>query len=277
MDFIKNDCANARDLILSNVIGVNRAINISGREMIYSLSPGEGSTPEKVESVRSLATMYRITDDVWDTWARMLQHITPDVVQLYKYIASPNGQFDLPSFPDMDMLPFGRIHEGSGGSGGRMCNLTADEQYTMITYWAIWRSPLIYGGDLRYPDPFSLSLIVNADLLTVVDHSINNGPVNGLSPDIWHADHEDWHTNGLHYLTFHNWAEDSSSKTVTISQVTPNNSTACQVRDVWADRELGSMTSVKVTLRPHASGFYVLHDCSNQLNHMHQRNFATMR
>jgi len=66
LDFIKNDCIFARDMQLSNIRGISDAIYASGREMLYSLSPGPGATLDQTDEVRRITNMYRITDDVWD-------------------------------------------------------------------------------------------------------------------------------------------------------------------------------------------------------------------
>jgi len=100
----------------------------------------------------------------------------------------------------------------------------------------------------------------------VTDHSINNAPAIGQSPDIWRADHEDYNTNGISYLTIHNWTEKQAQYMVNIVDVVPKG-TQCEVRDIWANKEMGSMTAVQVTLRAHASAFYVLHNCTDIKQH----------
>ena len=46
-----------------------------------------------------------------------------------------------------------------------MTNLTKDEQYTLMTLFTIFRSPLFFGGDLPSNDEFTLSLLTNRDVL----------------------------------------------------------------------------------------------------------------
>ncbi len=56
-------------------------------------------------------------------------------------------------YPDCDMLPLGRIGIRSHG-GDRMTNFTRDEQRMMMTLWSMFRSPLMFGGDMVYNDEF---------------------------------------------------------------------------------------------------------------------------
>jgi alpha-galactosidase len=50
---------------------------------------------------------------------------------------------------------------------GRRTRFTRDEQYTLMSLWAIARSPLIFGGDMTRMDTFTLSLLTNAEVLAV--------------------------------------------------------------------------------------------------------------
>lgn len=42
--------------------------------MVYSLSPGVQATPEMGTMVSSMANMYRVTGDDWDTWSDLETH-----------------------------------------------------------------------------------------------------------------------------------------------------------------------------------------------------------
>ncbi|MBE3086088.1 MAG: NPCBM/NEW2 domain-containing protein, partial [Bacteroidetes bacterium] len=55
----------------------------------------------------------------------------------------------------------------------RMTGFTKDEQYTLISLFAVFGSPLMFGGDLPSNDEFTLSLITNRDVLEVNQHSVN--------------------------------------------------------------------------------------------------------
>lgn len=46
-----------------------------------------------------------------------------------------------------------------------MTRLTHDEQYTLMNLFCIFRSPLMFGGDLPSNDEFTLSLLTNKEVL----------------------------------------------------------------------------------------------------------------
>ena len=55
-----------------------------------------------------------------------------------------------------------------------MTGFTKDEQYTVMSLFSIFRSPLMFGGDLPGNDEFTLSLITNKEVLKVNQTSTNN-------------------------------------------------------------------------------------------------------
>ena len=68
-------------------------------------------------------------------------------------------------WPDADMLPIGPIRQTEGQEN--RTQFTPDEQRTMLTLWSIFRSPLIIGGDMTGFDPFTMSLIINRQILAM--------------------------------------------------------------------------------------------------------------
>jgi hypothetical protein len=86
-------------------------------------------------------------------------------------------------FPDADMLPIGIIEFT------RPTNFTKDEQFTLMSLWAIGRSPLIFGGDMTKLDDFTKEMLTNPEMLKVNQESTNNRQVyreNNLV--VWTAD-----------------------------------------------------------------------------------------
>jgi hypothetical protein len=65
------------------------------------------------------------------------------------------------------MLPLGKIGLRAERGDPRMTAFTKDEQFTLMSLYAIFRSPLMFGGDLPSNDEFTLSLITNNDVLEV--------------------------------------------------------------------------------------------------------------
>ena len=77
-----------------------------------------------------------------------------------------------PAVADADMLPFGKIVRPERGPE-RMSGFTQDKQFTCMTLWAMFRSPLMFGGDLPSNDEFTLKLITNDEVLAVNQHCLN--------------------------------------------------------------------------------------------------------
>jgi len=144
---------------------IRKAIDRTGRPIVLSTSPGE--TPiSDAEHVKTHANMWRIIGDFWDNWTQLKEHF--DVCSRWAPHIE-NGHF-----PDADMLPLGRIGIRAENGDDRMSRFTKDEQYTLMTLFSIFRSPLMFGGDLPSTDPFTLSLLTNKDVLEVNRFSKNN-------------------------------------------------------------------------------------------------------
>jgi hypothetical protein len=56
----------------------------------------------------------------------------------------------------------------------RRSRLTQDEQTTVMSLWSIFRSPLMFGGNMTDNDEFTLSLLTNEEVLAVDQNSIHN-------------------------------------------------------------------------------------------------------
>lgn len=144
---------------------IRKAIDNSGHTIVLSTSPGE--TPiEFADHIKRNANMWRIVGDFWDTWPQVKEHF--EICNRWSpYIE--NGHF-----PDADMLPLGRIGIRAENGDDRMSRLSKDEQITLMSLFAIFRSPLMFGGDLPGNDKFTLSLLANKDVLSINQFSQNN-------------------------------------------------------------------------------------------------------
>ena len=161
VDFIKADDM-ARPYHMDEIAALHRAILNSGRPIVLSLSPGPAPL-NQVDDLRSHAEMWRIEDDLWDTW--------DSVKAMYKDAAAWLPLVAPGHWPDADMLPLGRIGIRAERGEDRNSRLTHDEQKTMMTMWSMLRSPLIFGGDLPSLDPFTRSLLTNTEVLDIDQHS----------------------------------------------------------------------------------------------------------
>lgn len=76
------------------------------------------------------------------------------------------------TWPDADMLPLGRLRLTDKEGKGSPAKFTADEQRTMMTLWSVFRSPLIFGGDLPSNDSATTALITNDEVIAVNQRSV---------------------------------------------------------------------------------------------------------
>lgn len=164
VDLIKVDDL-SRPYHEAEIEGIRKAIDKTGRPMVLSTSPGE--TPlDKGEHVSQHANMWRMSDDFWDTWPALFEQFER-TRKWAPYIGAGH-------FPDADMLPLGAIRSVPGYGGPNWTRFTKDEQLTMLSLWAMVRSPLIMGGDLTRNDEWTLGLLTNSEVIGVNQNSLGN-------------------------------------------------------------------------------------------------------
>jgi hypothetical protein len=241
VDFVKVDDL-SRPYHTAEIEAIRRAIDHSGRPMVFSTSPG--ATPVSEGShISTNANMWRISDDFWDHWPELLAQF--DRLRQWTPFRAPGH------FPDADMLPIGVLQMGKSKT-----HFTRDEQLTLISLWSIARSPLMIGADLTKLDDFTLSLLTNDEVLAVNQHSSNN--------------HEIFHRDG-----FYGWiasAPGSPDKYVALFNTRATNEAAAavpvkvselglegevRVRDLWKNTDLGPMADeFAPVINPHGAGLY---------------------
>jgi alpha-galactosidase len=163
VDFIKVDDI-ARPYHTAEVEGYEKAIKNCGRPMVLSISPGE--TPvAQASHVKEHTNMWRMADDFWDNW-QMILH-------MFNYAKSWEGVGGPGHWPDCDMIQIGKLSKRGPVGEERYSRFTEDELYTHMTFWSIYRSPLMLGGNLPENRELELKLFTNAEVLTVNQHGEN--------------------------------------------------------------------------------------------------------
>ncbi|XVF85070.1 hypothetical protein PTKIN_Ptkin17bG0088900 [Pterospermum kingtungense] len=174
VDFVKHDCVFGDDLDIDEISFVSEVLRKLDRPILYSLFPGTSVTPAMAKDVSGLVNMYRITGDDWDTWRDVVSHFDISRDFSTSKMIGAKGLLGR-SWPDLDMLPLGWLTDpGSNEGPHRSSNLNLDEQRTQMTLWAMAKSPLMFGGDVRNLDEFTYSLITNPTLLEINSFSSNN-------------------------------------------------------------------------------------------------------
>ncbi|AES67589.1 alpha-galactosidase [Medicago truncatula] len=174
VDLVKHDCVFGENFDLNEITYVSEVLSQFNRPIVYSLSPGKDVTPAMAKDVSGLVNMYRITGDDFDKWDDVKAHF-----DISRDLATANmiGAKGLKgsSWPDLDMLPFGWLTDkDSKEEPHRYSNLNLDEKRTQMTLWALAKSPLMYGGDMRKIDPATYEIITNPTVLEINYFSSNN-------------------------------------------------------------------------------------------------------
>lgn len=246
VDFVKIDDM-SRPYHKAEIELVRNAIDQCGGPIVLSLSPGETPIGE-AGHVKGHANMWRMVDDVWDLW-RDIRHLFDISQQWYPYIASG-------TWPDCDMIPLGKISIRGERGKPRMTRLSKDEQYTLMTLFTIFRSPLMFGGDLPSNDDFTLSLLTNEEVLKMHREATD---VHLVFQDEEKVAITSRHpVTGDIYLALFNISDEKPLKiSVNLKDVGANGDVP--VTDMWTGRDQGVVSNeLSQTIRPHASGLYKL-------------------
>ncbi|MCU0456588.1 MAG: glycoside hydrolase family 27 protein [Bacteroidales bacterium] len=241
---------------------IRKAIDRTGRKILLSTSPGP--TPvEKISHISNYANMWRTVNDFWDNWR--------DLKEQFEVCARWADAGVKYGYPDADMLPLGKIGIRAERGQPRMSRFTRDEQVALMTLFAIFRSPLMFGGDLPSNDEFTLSLITNPGILYVHRNSINGKQVFRDNDKIaWSAD--DRATGDKFVALFNVYdparetgngesqaAGTSTSETseITIDFKLLGLKGKHRVIDVWTGEKLGKFKdSFTAAVKSHGAGLY---------------------
>ena len=245
VDFIKADDMGSHLYQPAEMKALSLAIRKTSRPIVLSISPGPASISE-AEFFEKYAQMWRISDDFWDDWKLLKKQF--DYTRDWAEFVGKND-----TWPDADMLPLGKLRVTAKEGGGSPTKFTADEQQTLMTLWSIFRSPLIFGGDLPSNDKATNALISNDEVLAVDQRSSGNHQVfEGGNVRAWIADVP----GGTdHYLAVFNLGDDVINVDLPWSKVGIN-AFILEVRDLWQRTSLGEKDRLLVALRPHASALY---------------------
>ena len=259
VDLLKVDCISSHPYKADEIRMIRKAIDKTGRSIVLSLSPGPTSLDNAAE-VGQLAQMWRISDDIWDYWANPNNGPYPRSLSSQFVTAAAWAQYAKPgNWPDADMLPIGELRPVAGAGASRTTRLTPTEQQTMLTLWAMARSPLILGANLTLLDGATLKLLTNPDLIRIDQTATHSSQVLHDGDIIaWTADLPPDSPDGTIALALFNIGE---SQVVLDSSFEAYNleATTYRVKDVWTGKTLNKVKSVEsLALEPHACVLWLL-------------------
>lgn len=226
---------------------IRKAIDNCGRDMVLSLSPGPAQV-EVAEHLSENANMWRMTGDFWDDWDKLYDMFSR-AEAWYPYVKEG-------CWPDCDMLPLGNLSRNGAchGPRDRYTQFTKEEQITMMTLWSIFRSPLMFGGEMRNNDEWTLSLITNEEVLNINQHSHSAHPVKSDGRSIvWQAESE----NGEAVVALFN--ADDEEKTVCVSFDELKINGEFTLRDLWKKEDVATVNGkIEASIMPHGAKLYLL-------------------
>jgi alpha-galactosidase len=240
VDYVKADDM-SRPYRGSEIHALSVALRKTGRPIVLSLSPGPALV-DKYEDLKENAQLWRISNDFWDRWIDIKKQF--DLMKNWEGKVHPNG------WPDADMLPLGHIGIRAERGDDRPSLLTHDEQYTLMSLWSIFRSPLMLGGDIPSSDPFTIEILTNPEVLDVNQHSDNGRQsFREDSTVAWTADVPNSKSRYVAVFNIGDTAKDIDLPWASVG-VTASKAT---VRDLWLHTDTKDIAKIHLSLRPHAS------------------------
>jgi hypothetical protein len=252
----------------------------SGRPIAIEFSPGAvpgstGSVPAQVQQGSSIAQAYRMQVDMWPEsgnggtllysttgsgWSMLnvLSTFVPLMTEQGHVITGTNDM----SFGDLDMIEVGGpVNMNNDFYIPNAPTLFTNPQLqTIFATWAMVRSPIVIGGDVRYPIAAQMAMILNADMLFVNQYS---GNLSVKSNDgsgnvkLW-AQRQDL---GLYWIMHSNMANSVVAATTSATDASGSFST-CTMKDIWGNVTQAAVASMTVQMPAYGCSFVRLSGCS---------------
>ena len=225
----------------SEITLIKNAIENCGRKMVLSLSPGPARVDQK-DFLLENANMWRMTDDFWDKWS--------DLYGMFERCSAWEGIGCKDHWPDCDMLPLGHVCvcNNENGQKGHFTHFTKDEQKILMTLWCIFRSPLMFGGELRDNDEFTKSLLTNAKVINMNRNGRKARQV--MRKDdlvIWKSQTKD----GKLYVAMFNIGEKKKKAKIKFKELGLDKKQTYSAVEVWTNVHHELANSNEFELKPH--------------------------
>jgi alpha-galactosidase len=253
VDVIKVDCISSHPYRGAEIRLLGQALAKQARPIALSLSPGAAPL-EKIDEMRKYATMWRISDDVWDLWHSDVAY-PQGLGDQFQNVLKWAGKSQPGHWPDADMLPLGTWGAAPGWGKARQTRLTHDEQRTLLTLWVMFPSPLMVGGDLTAADAWTESLLTNPEVLEVDQHSTkNHAAVATEKVVVWVAEAEDSKST---YVAAFNRGESTAELKYSWKELGLEGSEYAK-RELWERKDAGKSSAFEAQVPSHACVFYRL-------------------
>lgn len=225
VDFIKVDDI-SKPYSDAEIEGYKAAIKQCSRPIVLSVSPG--ATPlNKANHVKQFANQWRIKGDFWDNWK--------EVYQMFEIAKSWEGIGTEGHWPDCDMLQIGKISKRGPVGMERYSRFTDDELYTHFSFWALFRSPLMIGGNLPENREVEKQIFTNKEVIAVNQQGRNPRQLYKKEGSmVWVSDIAE---SKEKYVGIFNIADVAHEISLDLSTIGFDNQ--AKLRDLWKKKELG--------------------------------------
>ncbi|MAY73559.1 MAG: alpha-galactosidase [Phycisphaerae bacterium] len=207
------------------------ALDATGRDILLSLS---NKAPQDVASeLAANSNLARTTRDIRDQWRWTGPHVHQGIADIWDKHDAWREHCRPGFFPDADMLVVGRVGWKDAHQPTR---LTPDEQYTHISLWSLWASPLLIGCPLERLDRFTLSLLTNDEVIAV-----NQDPLGVMAETVVERDGVEVLVKPLAdgSLAVGLFNRNDKPTTVTASWSDLGLTGRAVVRDLWRQQDIG--------------------------------------
>ncbi|EPS61200.1 glycosyl hydrolase family-like protein, partial [Genlisea aurea] len=215
------------------------ALNSTGRTIFYSLC--EWGVHDPALWAGKVGNSWRTTDDINDSWASFTT--IADLNDKWAPYAGPGGWND----PDM-------LEVGNGG-------MSYDEYRAHFSLWALMKSPLLIGCDVRNMSPETFEILSNEEVIAVNQDSLGvqgrkvylYGP--GDSYQVWAGP-----ISGQR-LAVLLWNRSAKTATITVqwSHLGLESSAAVSIRDLWKHEYVSQnkVAAFSVRVASHGCEFFI--------------------
>lgn len=243
IDYVKADDLLSPVYAQDEIEAISSACRKMSRPAILSLSPGPAPL-EQAGHLKEVCHMWRISEDFWDDWDSLKEQFS--LCRKWQDHTGPGH------WADADMLPVGPMAQRAMRGAPRSSRFTQDEQYTMMTLWAIFRSPLMLGCNLPEMDEFTFSLVTNDDVIRVNRQSCGNRELYYRDGTIvWHA--LDSIDEDCHYVAIFNTGDEVLCRyDFSLGEIGIDGNVS--VTDLWNGTEVETCgNSVALAVNPHGA------------------------
>jgi alpha-galactosidase len=242
IDYLKYDWDNHQE---PQIAAMANSLRATGRDITYSLSAGMDF--RKAALCEKLANCWRTTGDIRDGWTKkqVSESWATGVTEIWNDHLKWAPYSGPGHWADADMLVVGKV----GWGAPHPTKLKPDEQYTHISLWCLWSSPLLIGCPLDQLDDFTMNLLTNDEVL-----AINQDPLGKMAKQLPFNGKERVLVkeleDGSKAVGLCNVGEDYLGVKVTWEQLGIKGNQV--VRDLWRQKNIGTYKDgFEASVRPH--------------------------